>query len=214
MSVKFVLLALLQKHQSSIYQLRGQFEAVTGQSWNLNIGQVSTTLQRLERDGLVQRQPGKKEADPFTITPVGEAALAQWWCTPVDRSRPQRSEMVMKIIAAVHCGQMPPTKILQIQRRHLLETMRDYTRLKRQNRGDLTWHLILENHIFMAEAELRWLDEVEVILSHPVAGMPVQDRSVSSKSLDHATGRREQIETVDSEIAPTSAAPSGKRVLP
>ena len=39
-------------------QLREGFEAATGDVWPLNVGQVYTTLQRLERDGLVRVADG------------------------------------------------------------------------------------------------------------------------------------------------------------
>lgn len=165
MSVKFVLLSLLQQQAASTYQLRSRFEAATGHTWNLNIGQVSTTLQRLERDGLVQRQPGENETDTFLLTTAGASELRQWWDTPVDRTRPERSELVMKIVAATLSANTDLNHIIQIQRRHLIETMRDYTRLKRQVGTDLTWRLVLENHLCLAEAELRWLDQVQNLLS-------------------------------------------------
>ena len=57
--VKNGLLALLERGPMYGYQLRAEFEASTGATWPLNVGQVYTTLSRLERDGLVE--------------PVGEA---------------------------------------------------------------------------------------------------------------------------------------------
>ena len=53
MAVKDALLALLAKEPKHGYELKSQFDAATGESWPLNVGQVYTTLQRLERDGLV-----------------------------------------------------------------------------------------------------------------------------------------------------------------
>jgi DNA-binding PadR family transcriptional regulator len=52
-SVRLGLLALLDRADMYGYQLKAQFEAQTGGIWPLNIGQVYTTLERLERDGLV-----------------------------------------------------------------------------------------------------------------------------------------------------------------
>ena len=52
-SVRHALLALLSEGPKYGLQLREEFEANTGQVWPLNVGQVYTTLQRLERDGLV-----------------------------------------------------------------------------------------------------------------------------------------------------------------
>ena len=54
MSVRHALLALLSEGPKYGLQLRQEFEARTGEVWPLNVGQVYTTLQRLERDGLVE----------------------------------------------------------------------------------------------------------------------------------------------------------------
>ncbi|HEY5276491.1 MAG TPA: PadR family transcriptional regulator, partial [Coriobacteriia bacterium] len=54
MSVRYGLLALLAEASTHGYQLKTAFERRTGGSWALNIGQVYTTLQRLERDGFVE----------------------------------------------------------------------------------------------------------------------------------------------------------------
>ncbi|MBW3068053.1 PadR family transcriptional regulator [Actinomyces sp. 594] len=60
MAVKHALLALLARGPAGTYQLRKDFESATGTTWPLNIGQVATTLARLERDGLVTRlDPGR-----------------------------------------------------------------------------------------------------------------------------------------------------------
>ena len=50
MSVRQGLLALLAEGEAYGYQLRSDFEQRTGGTWPLNIGQVYTTLDRLERD--------------------------------------------------------------------------------------------------------------------------------------------------------------------
>jgi DNA-binding PadR family transcriptional regulator len=49
-SVRHALLALLSEGPKYGLQLREEFEARTGEVWPLNVGQVYTTLQRLERD--------------------------------------------------------------------------------------------------------------------------------------------------------------------
>ena len=54
MSVKQALLALLEQGPMYGYQLRSEFEERTGATWPLNVGQVYTTLARLERDRLVE----------------------------------------------------------------------------------------------------------------------------------------------------------------
>ena len=54
MTIRHALLALLSDGAKYGLQLRQEFEARTGEVWPLNVGQVYTTLQRLERDGLVE----------------------------------------------------------------------------------------------------------------------------------------------------------------
>ena len=54
MSVRHALLALLSEGPKYGLQLREEFEDRTGEVWPLNVGQVYTTLQRLERDGFVE----------------------------------------------------------------------------------------------------------------------------------------------------------------
>ena len=54
MSIRQAMLAILEQGPMYGYQLRAEFEQRTGETWPLNIGQVYTTLTRLERDGLVE----------------------------------------------------------------------------------------------------------------------------------------------------------------
>ena len=53
MSVRNGLLALLATGNHHGYELRKELEERTGSMWDLNVGQVYTTLGRLERDGFV-----------------------------------------------------------------------------------------------------------------------------------------------------------------
>ena len=74
MSVRHALLALLSEGPKYGLQLRQEFETTTGEIWPLNVGQVYTTLQRLERDGLVESDDDAEEAGPqkgFRITESG-----------------------------------------------------------------------------------------------------------------------------------------------
>jgi DNA-binding PadR family transcriptional regulator len=53
-SLKFGVLGLLAEEPLHGYEVKNRFEAMLGGTWEVNIGQVYTTLQRLERDGLVR----------------------------------------------------------------------------------------------------------------------------------------------------------------
>ncbi|TMF78915.1 MAG: helix-turn-helix transcriptional regulator, partial [Chloroflexi bacterium] len=54
MSLRYGVLGLLAEEPLHGYEVKNRFEALLGGTWEVNIGQVYTTLQRLERDGLVR----------------------------------------------------------------------------------------------------------------------------------------------------------------
>src|SRR3954468_8288889 len=100
MSVRHALLALLSEGPMYGLQLRQEFEARTGEVWPLNVGQVYTTLQRLERDGLVESD-GVDDDGPqkgFRITTAGDDELVGWLHAPGDIGAPPRDELVIKVL--------------------------------------------------------------------------------------------------------------------
>lgn len=175
MSIRHALLALLSRGPATTYQLRKDFEASTGQTWPLNIGQVSSTLERLARDGLVLRDEGSAPddslaRDPWTLTDAGRAELAQWWRSPVSRGTPERDELVIKLALAVTLPDVDVTDLVQRQRSASLRTLHDITRLQRDlTDADLAAKLVLDHHVFATEAELRWLDDIEGSLQRAAA---------------------------------------------
>src|SRR6187455_1531228 len=105
MSVRHALLALLSEGPKYGLQLGQEFEAGTGEVWPLNVGQVYTTLQRLERDGFVESDGSgsgtAKTQNAYTITPAGADELRTWLLTPSDVVPPPRDELVMKVLVAM-----------------------------------------------------------------------------------------------------------------
>jgi DNA-binding PadR family transcriptional regulator len=163
MSVKHALLALLERGQSTTYQLKKDFDRTTSQTWPLNIGQVSSTLQRLSRDALVERDESDDAvAEPWKLTAAGHAELERWWARPVDREQRGRDELIVKIALAVDAPGVDVTLLIQRQRSAMQRLLHDVTRARRAVLSDeLAARLVLDNHIFATEAELRWLDAVE-----------------------------------------------------
>jgi DNA-binding PadR family transcriptional regulator len=172
MSIKHGLLALLRAEPKYGYQLRGEFEAATGSTWPLNIGQVYTTLTRLERDGLVQAATDPPAGDTgdgrsmYEITDAGRAELTNWFETPVTRETRPRDELAIKLALALAVPGVNVAAVVQRQRAATMQSLQELTRLKRNSRdGDISWLLVLESMIFAAEAEIRWLDHCEAMLS-------------------------------------------------
>lgn len=161
MSVRHALLALLSEGPKYGLQLREEFEARTGEVWPLNVGQVYTTLQRLERDGLVDSDD-TAEGGPqrgFRITAEGERELNDWLRTPPDLSAPPRDELVIKVLVAVRLPGVDIHEVIQAHRRYLVELMQQWTHLKEDEAEfDLNLALVVDAELFRLDALVRWLD--------------------------------------------------------
>jgi len=163
-SVRHALLALLSEGPKYGLQLRQEFESRTGDVWPLNVGQVYTTLQRLERDGLVESDDTVEEGPQkgFHITEEGQAELAEWLRTPPDFSSPPRDELVIKVLVAVGLPAVDVREVVQVHRRYLVELMQQWTRLKEdESRFDLNFALVVDAEIFRLDSLIRWLDTVD-----------------------------------------------------
>ena len=185
MSVRQGLLALLAEEPMYGARLRSEFESRTGGTWPLNVGQVYTTLARLERDGLVEAVGGSDDEGriAYRLTAAGREEIAAWWVTPVDRDNTPRDELVIKLALAVTSPGVDVPRVVQTQRTATLRHLRDLTRLKSRasdepDAHDLAWLLVLENLLFAAEAEVRWLDHVEATISRMPAAALRRERDV------------------------------------
>jgi DNA-binding PadR family transcriptional regulator len=166
MSIRHGLLALLSRGPRYGYQLRVEFEASTGATWPLNIGQVYTTLSRMERDGLVE--PGGADDQGravYTITESGRSELERWFGTPVGQTDRPRDELVIKLAMALAAQDADLAEVIQTQRAATMRALQKLTRDKRAADADgLAQRLVLDSLIFKAEAEQRWLDHCEAVL--------------------------------------------------
>jgi DNA-binding PadR family transcriptional regulator len=156
MSVRHALLALLSEGPKYGLQLRHEFEERTGEVWPLNVGQVYTTLQRLERDGLIESD-GEDEAGTqksFRLTADGGAELDAWLRTPPDLSSPPRDELVIKVLVASRVPGVDVHDVIQTHRRHVVELMQEWTGVKRDADPDEV------NLALVVDAELFRLDSV------------------------------------------------------
>ena len=185
MSIKHGLLALLRAEAKYGYQLRAEFEAATGSTWPLNIGQVYTTLTRLERDGLVEAATGGDSGDGrsmYEITDAGRAELVSWFETPVTREARPRDELAIKLALALAVPGVDVAAVVQRQRMATMQSLQELTRLKRVSAdGGISWLLVIESMIFAAEAEIRWLDHCEAMLSRQQKPKAGQQKSTQQK---------------------------------
>jgi DNA-binding PadR family transcriptional regulator len=191
MSVPHALLALLSDGPKYGLRLQNEFEARTGEVWPLNVGQVYTTLQRLERDGLVETDDeGERSQKRYRITSGGAEELASWLRTPPELVPPPRDELVIKVLVALQIPGIGIREILQVHRRHVIEVMQRYTSIKAEAaQDDVPLALVADAELFRLEAIVRWLDAADVRLKQlpplavpadveaPLAAAPVEEVS-------------------------------------
>jgi DNA-binding PadR family transcriptional regulator len=163
MAVREGLLALLDEGPSHGYQLKTGFEAATGGVWSLNVGQVYTTLERLERDGFVaSADEGGQRSYRLTEDGVGE--LGAWWDATLADEPPPRDELMLKVLLAIVHGREHALEVITRQRNALM-TLLQQRRRGIRGRGaaapSLASVLVSDALVVRAEADLRWLDLCE-----------------------------------------------------
>ncbi|TFD25944.1 PadR family transcriptional regulator [Cryobacterium lyxosi] len=167
MSVRQSLLAILDQGPCYGYQLRAEFDRRTGSTWPLNVGQIYNTLDRLERDGLVQKADIDADGQNYVeITDAGRAEVAEWLGSPVVRTMATRDELAIKLAIAVTLPGVDIARVIQVQRTQAMRTLQELTRTKNatadpESSEQLAWLLVIDSLIFAAEAEARWLDHSE-----------------------------------------------------
>ena len=199
MSVRHAMLALLSEGPKYGLQLREEFEARTGEVWPLNVGQVYTTLQRLERDGLVESEgDGEGPQKAYRILPGGADELSAWLRTPPDLSSPPRDELVMKVLVALRVPGASITEIIQAHRRYLVQLMQQWTHIKEDNSrpADLSLSLAVDAELFRLDSVVRWLDAADARIkrAQTAGASPFADRATGTTSPAGAVAPAEENE--------------------
>jgi len=174
MSVPHALLALLSEGPKYGLRLRQEFEVRTGEVWALNVGQVYTTLQRLERDGLVESDETDRDGQQkrYRITEAGSDELSRWLHTPPDTELPPRDELIIKVLVSLRLPGVDLHEVLQVHRRHFVEAMQHCTHVKsKADDDDIELALVADAELFRLDAVVRWLDAADARLKRrPIPG--------------------------------------------
>lgn len=165
--MRHALLALLADAPAHGYELKQALETTFGDAWPpTNIGQIYTTLGRLERDGLVTsavvQQDGRPDKKMYVITEAGRAELRRWLTEPEKSPRLRDDLFTRVILAQATSGDADALAIIARQRARFLQTMRDYEMLLlEQDPASPGATLLIEAALLHLEADLRWLDLCE-----------------------------------------------------
>jgi DNA-binding PadR family transcriptional regulator len=162
MSLRFGILGLLAEQPLHAYSVKARFEDLLGGSWEVNIGQVSTTLQRLERDGLVEPAAARGDRGrlPYRLTDEGRKALEDWLAEPESEPQQLREEIYVKLLLASRVARGGLPGLLARQRRVYLQRLKDLAVLEQKaksaGRDDLV--LLYKGAVLHTEADLKWVD--------------------------------------------------------
>lgn len=182
MSVKYGLLAVLERHSMHGYDLRRELEVELGAEWAVNYGQIYSTLERLVRDGLVVQSETVASGEApdrklYTVTPTGRTELRRWFLTPVPGAATGRDELYAKLVLGLS-SEVDVADIVQTQRKEELRRIGSLTKLKDTLDPDLSLPAILEIDlaILKTEAVIKWLDLAEVRIRRAASSRPTAVR--------------------------------------
>lgn len=164
-AVKYALLGLLAAAPRHGYDLKTAFEELLGGSWQLNIGQVYSTLARLERDGFVCSRVVPQELVPdrkvYEITPAGRDELERWLDAPANGPVRLKDELFVKVLVQSMVKGSGARALIGRERRAHLETLSELAELQADDDLSPATRLIVEGAMLHVEADLQWLDLCE-----------------------------------------------------
>ncbi len=177
MSLKYVLLTLLEREPRTGYDLVRTFDTAVGYFWNASHQQVYRELSKLAEAKLLKfkqiEQDDKPDKKIYSLSKRGKAALHDWLENPLTAGK-TKDLLLVKLMNANsdNVGQMlrelsrnkQGSKVLQttyyeIQKQH-------YTakQLKNLPSNQVMIFAALRKGILSIDAHLDWLDEVERLL--------------------------------------------------
>lgn len=170
LSVKHAILGILARSPRHGYELKGEFDLLTGGLWELNIGQVYSTLERMRREGLVELDCDEEGDDRkvYRMTAAGLRELQVWFQRPPLKPRPLRDEVLIRLGLLLEQEPARALDLVDSQRRiyhvQLAALTRQKLRLKAEPDSGverLRQELLLDAAIQHTEADLRWLEACE-----------------------------------------------------
>ncbi len=188
MPVKHALLALLAERDLTGYELKVRFERAVGEFWQLNSGQVYSTLERLRRCGLVQRraEEGPIDRTRYALTARGRQQLEHWLVSPLPRLRPVRDPLFVKVVFSTPqlVAALLATFTGEARRyNEALETLAALVAREPMSFTGRTRWLAAEAVRLSYEAQLKWIETVRRMLAAHAAEPAATERARPSRPL-------------------------------
>lgn len=167
MPLHHALLSLLAERDSYGYELKPRWESLAGPQWGpVNIGNIYSTLKRMERDGLItavdairdQRYP---ERTIYSITPTGREELIAWRENPIERASGDRSDLVIKLYDAGKESVEAIHRICEIEREASKAELQTLRTLRRTQTIDSLALVTIELAILRVQSHIAIADLID-----------------------------------------------------
>jgi len=192
--VQYTVLGLISARTQGAhgYQLKTEFDALYGEFWSLNYGQLYRTLDRLERAGFIegteQFQSGRPSRKVYRITASGRQSLDDWLLLPPTyEPRPLRDDLSVKLLFLTDAKQTETLDLVRDQRAIYLQRLARLTKrrsvLEEAGHDDsFVTRLLLVQADMRVRADLAWLDLVEAELLQRTGKPDASSRPASPRA--------------------------------
>ncbi|MEW6403577.1 MAG: PadR family transcriptional regulator [Chloroflexota bacterium] len=186
MSVRHAILGLLAQKPRHGYEIHAAFSALGGATWDVKPAQIYTTLERLQESGLVETQSDLGEGQEpdrriYAITHGGREVLKDWFSDGVPTEH-QRDEFYVKLMIGLISGEADPARVIQTQRSWLYQELHDATAQRDgyDPHTEMAQMLLADKAIMHLEADLRWLDMIEMRLE-AIKDQPIPEPEIRKR---------------------------------
>lgn len=170
--VQYAILGLISARSAGAhgYQLKSEFDALYGDFWSLNYGQLYRTLDRLERAGFIEGtdhlQSGRPNRRVYRITSSGRQSFDDWLLLPPsDQPRPLRDDMSVKLLFLTEARWSETLALVRTQRaaylQHLARLTKRRSKLEETGQDMFVTGLLLLQADMRVRTDLAWLELVE-----------------------------------------------------
>ncbi|MBH0159266.1 PadR family transcriptional regulator [Fictibacillus sp. 26RED30] len=161
MSVKHAILILLSQSPRHRYDLKVSFESMVYKQWEINAGQIYTTIDRLVRDGLVDAS-SEEETDLriYRITPKGEEEIQKWLLEPVEKPL-LKDDFYFKLLCVKQLSSFNLEKMVKQQKEMIIKNILELQLLRKNisfTKENETILYLIDGKILHLEADMKWLE--------------------------------------------------------
>lgn len=161
MSVKYGILTILSQSPKYRYDIKTTLENMMHQQWNLNPGQVYSTIERLIRDELVLEDvSNENDLKMYRITEKGRQEVEAWLARP-NEILPLQDEFFFKILCAQAVNSKLLEKMILQQKENVIKKILHLHHLRKKLEGDsgnAAMVYLIEGGILHLEADMKWME--------------------------------------------------------